>query len=273
VLKNLKITILTPSYNQGDFIEENIQSVMNQDYDNIEHIIIDGGSTDGTIEILKKYPHLKWVSEKDEGQSDALNKGFTMATGDIIGWINSDDYYEENIFKKVVDAFRSKKCNWLIGNSRDYYEQHNAFVHVISKPVTHNALINDVKMTRQPPTFFKKSLLDEVGFVRNEYHYVMDYELWLRLTIQSKPYMIEENFSVFRIHAEQKTSALNKFKSIKEQNHLLKREGVSWSKRQFVMAPQFRTLFKTTIKLILIKLNLIDKMYGNIPYSTRNLKL
>ena len=85
----MKITILTPSFNQGAFVEKNIQSVMSQDYADFEHIIIDGGSTDNTVDILKKYPHLKWISEPDEGQADALNKGLAMATGDIVGWINS----------------------------------------------------------------------------------------------------------------------------------------------------------------------------------------
>lgn len=268
----LKISILTVSYNQGHYIEQNIKSVLNQDYENVEHIVIDGGSTDDTVEVLKKYPHLRWVSENDEGQSDALNKGLKMATGDIIGWLNSDDYYQENIFKKVVNEFQNDSCEWLIGNSHDFYEQHNALVHVVSKPITYKTLINDTKIVRQPPTFFKKSLLLKTGFVKQEYHFVMDYELWLRLVKQSTPKMIEENFSVFRIHANQKTSSVNKQKFINEKLILLKREKVSWLKRQFVIFPEYKTFFKMIIKLGLIKLNLMDKKYANIPYSTRRLR-
>ena len=96
-----KISIVSPSYNQSDFIEEAILSVLHQNYPNFEHIIIDGGSTDRTVELLKKYPHLIWVSEPDEGQSDAINKGFKLATGDIIGWLNVDDYYLADTFQKV----------------------------------------------------------------------------------------------------------------------------------------------------------------------------
>ena len=94
-----KISIVTPSYNSAKFIEDCIQSVLKQNYPNFEHIVIDGGSTDGTVEILKQYPHLKWISEPDEGQSDALNKGFKMAEGDILGWLNADDVYLKNVFQ------------------------------------------------------------------------------------------------------------------------------------------------------------------------------
>ncbi len=99
------VSIITPSFNQAQFIEQTIKSVQNQDYKNIEHIIIDGGSTDGTIDILKKYSGIKWISEKDNGQSDAINKGFSTANGEILAWLNSDDYYDENIITKVVEYF------------------------------------------------------------------------------------------------------------------------------------------------------------------------
>ena len=87
------VSVVTPSFNQAAFIEETIQSVLKQDYPHIEHIVVDGGSTDGTVDILQRYPHLRWISEPDCGQSDALNKGFAMARGEILGWLNSDDTY------------------------------------------------------------------------------------------------------------------------------------------------------------------------------------
>jgi glycosyltransferase involved in cell wall biosynthesis len=113
-----KISIITPSYNQGRFIEDAIESVLQQNYPNFEHIIIDGGSTDNTIEILKKYPHLIWLSEPDEGQSDAINKGFGKASGDIIGWLNSDDYYLPEIFTIVIQQFRDTKIDAIYSNTR-----------------------------------------------------------------------------------------------------------------------------------------------------------
>ena len=103
----LKISIITVSYNQGEFIRQNIESVLSKDYPNFEHIIIDGGSTDGTVDILKEYPHLNWVSEKDRGQSDGLNKGFKKATGDIIVWINSDDMLCPGALCTINDYFES----------------------------------------------------------------------------------------------------------------------------------------------------------------------
>ena len=106
----LRISIITVSLNQADFIEENILSVLNQHYSNLEHIVIDGGSTDGTQAILAKYSHLVWKSEPDRGQSHALNKGFKMATGDIIGWINSDDRLHPGALQIVNDYFQNHPC-------------------------------------------------------------------------------------------------------------------------------------------------------------------
>ena len=272
-MEEYKISILTVTYNHGHYIEQNIKSVLDQNYKNVEHIIIDGGSTDNTIEILKKHPQLKWISEKDDGQCDALNKGLEMATGEIIGWLNSDDYYVENIFHKINMFFQTKSCDWLIGDSFNFYEQHNAKEYISSAPITYDALLKDTKIVRQPPTFFRKSLLEITGFVRKEFHYENDYELWLRLSTQSIPLMVNEPFAVFRIHAAQKTSALNRLKYIKEARYLLKREGVSWLKSQITLYPHYKTLVQARLKIILIKLRLMDKKYANIPYSTKKLSL
>lgn len=106
-----KISIISPSFNQGRFIEDAINSVLNQNYPNFEHIIIDGGSTDNTLDIIRKYPHLTWISEKDEGQSDALNKGFRLATGEILGWLNTDDYYLPGTFSRVNQEFSLTKAD------------------------------------------------------------------------------------------------------------------------------------------------------------------
>ena len=114
-MEELKISIVTVSLNQGKYIEDAIQSVLKQNYKNFEHIIIDGFSTDNTIEILKKYKHLDWISERDEGQSDALNKGFKKCTGDVIGWLNSDDWYHENTFNKVKNILLDNSIDAVYG--------------------------------------------------------------------------------------------------------------------------------------------------------------
>lgn len=112
---NLKISVITPSYNSGKDIERAIKSVMEQDYKNFEHVIVDGGSTDGTIEILKKYKHLKWISESDKGQADAMNKGFKKSTGDIIVYLNADDYFFPGAFSSVIEEFK-KGAEFVVGN-------------------------------------------------------------------------------------------------------------------------------------------------------------
>ena len=112
----IKISIVTPSFNQGKYIQDAIESVLNQKHKNFEHIIIDACSEDQTIEILKKYPHLKWISEPDKGQSDALNKGFNKATGDIIGWLNADDIYLPNTFNIISKSLNDKAIDAVYGN-------------------------------------------------------------------------------------------------------------------------------------------------------------
>ena len=109
-----KISVITPSLNSGKYIEQGIQSVLGQDYPNFEHIVVDGGSTDGTIEILKKYPHLKWVSEPDRGQSHAMNKGFQMATGEIIVYLNADDFFEPNAFYTAVKYLNKENDMYFV---------------------------------------------------------------------------------------------------------------------------------------------------------------
>src|ERR1035437_5893645 len=113
--KPLKISVITPSFNSGKSIERAIKSVLAQDYKNFEHIIMDGGSKDGTVEILKKYKHLRWVSESDGGQADAINKGFQRSTGDIIACLNADDYFFPGAFSAVIEEFK-KGSEFVVGD-------------------------------------------------------------------------------------------------------------------------------------------------------------
>ena len=128
-----KISIITASYNQGNFIEDAILSVIKQNYPNYEHIIVDGESNDETISILKKYKHLKWISEKDSGQTDALNKALKLSTGEIIGQLNADDYYYDNIFSEINDKLSSEFIDGIYGNLHYVDKNKNIINHRVAK--------------------------------------------------------------------------------------------------------------------------------------------
>ena len=179
----MKVSIITPSYNQAQYIEQNIQAVARQGSAEVEHIVVDGGSTDGTVDILKKHSHIIWVSEADGGQADALNKGLAKASGEIIGWLNSDDLYVEGILPEVVDEFRSSSVQWVIGNLTTLYEATDSWVARRSPVIDHDALLENPDIVRQQPTFFRRSLLDKCGAWDARYHMTMDYDLWVRLLL------------------------------------------------------------------------------------------
>jgi len=267
-----KISIITPSYNQGKYIEDNIQSVLNQNYINFEHIIIDGGSTDSTVEILKKYPHLKWVSESDEGQSDALNKGLAMSTGEIIGWINSDDYYEVDIFQDVANAFRDSSALWVIGLLKKFYEDINLIDPIVCPEITYSKLIEDPDIVKQQCTFFRKSAIESVGGWNKELYMVMDYDLWIRLSKQSAPLMVQKDWAFFRYYDGQKTSYKNIIIQAGEIQLLLKKEGVSFLKRKWFLVKRYKYVLKGVLKSLLVRLGVISKKYSGIPLSLHKRK-
>lgn len=213
-----KISIITPTFNQAGYIERTIKSILNQDYPNIEYIVMDGGSTDGTVEILKKYSRqIIWKSEKDKGQADAINKGLKIATGDICAYINSDDTYEPGAFRKVAKFFAANPDKkWVYGKCRIIDENDNE----IRKFVTWYKNINLVKYSyrkllvenyiSQPATFWKSEVNKELGlFDEGEYH-VMDYEFWLRMGEKHPAGVIPEYVANFRFYANSKSGMQTK---------------------------------------------------------------
>jgi glycosyltransferase involved in cell wall biosynthesis len=205
-----KISIVTPNYNQGQFLEETILSVLNQNYLNLEYIIIDGGSTDGSIDIIKKYEgQLKyWISETDTGMYDAIQKGFAKSTGEIMAWINSDDIYMPNAFKTAVHLFnKHKEMQWLTGTCCNINE--NSLI--LNNGLFSNTSSLKIKLLRKYPsqeaTFWKRDLWFKAGSKLDiQFRYAGDFDLWLRFTKHEKLYSTKSIFSAFRLRKGQLSS-------------------------------------------------------------------
>lgn len=253
-----KLTILTPSFNQGPYIEQTIRSVLAQKYEPVEHIVIDGGSTDSTVDVLKKYPHLRWISEKDRGQADALNKGFAKATGDIVGWINSDDYYEDNIFKSIAECFLTPEVMWVTGHLTFLFDQTGELIPQRSPIITYDRLINDPDIVRQPPTFFRKAFIEQAGRWNHEFFMAMDFDLWVRLAKMAPPLMIDKNVAYFRIHAQQKSSHINTLRQKHELVAILNREQAHWTITSKLRIRKNWAALKGRIKELLLTLKIIS---------------
>jgi len=206
----MKITVITPSFNQGAFIERTIRSILEQEFDGeLEYLIIDGGSTDNTIEILKKYEdRLSWISEKDNGLADAVNKGFRMATGEIIGWLNSDDLYRPGTLKLVADFFsHHPECMWLYGkcriideNDREIYKGVTTYKNLLLNTFSYGRLMTENYIS-QPAVFFRKKLVEEAGELRTDLRFAMDYDLWLRFGKLYPAAVVRGYISDFRRHS------------------------------------------------------------------------
>jgi glycosyltransferase involved in cell wall biosynthesis len=215
-----KISIITPSFNQGKFIEKTILSVLNQHYPNTEYIIIDGGSTDETVDIIKSYADkiTYWVSEKDNGQSHALNKGLTKCTGDIIAYINSDDYYNPEAFGKVVDFFRQNPhANAVCGYCTRIFYPSEEEVEIFTDKVgdiTFKRMLrywNPAFCPPQPSVFFTRRIFEKVGYFDEALHYTMDLDYWLRISQTEKIHTLKKNLSSYLIHADSKGGSTGGF--------------------------------------------------------------
>jgi len=210
-----KISVITPSRNQGAFIERTIRSVLDQDYPELEHIIMDGGSTDGTIDILRKYQgQLTWVSEKDKGQADAINKGIRRSTGEIIAYLNSDDVYGPGALHRVAEYFRAHpETRWLTGKCRIIDEQDRevrrlitAYKNFLLRRYSFSLLLVTNPIS-QPATFWRRTLVEEFGLFDEHEHLVMDYDYWLRIGKKYPLAVLDEYLAEFRVYAASKTSS------------------------------------------------------------------
>lgn len=210
-----KISLVTPSYNQGEYIEKTITSIIEQNYPNLEYVIIDGGSTDNTLEVLKKYDKYLsyWVSEPDNGQSHALNKGIRQCTGDIFNWINSDDYYAPNALHKVAQHFANNPhVNVVTGMETVFYEDDRQKTTDYSGTRLNASLEELVYAAHidQPPTFFRMGIIEQIGLLNEELHYRMDSELWMKYLLhygKEGILKIPDKLTYFRVHDNSKTGS------------------------------------------------------------------
>jgi glycosyltransferase involved in cell wall biosynthesis len=209
-----KISVVTPSLNQGEFLEQTIQSVLSQEYPNLEYIVIDGGSSDNTLDILCSCSdRVRWVSEKDKGQTDAINKGLHMASGEIVAYLNADDLLLQGTLEKVARAFTEHpQTMWVTGKCRIITETGRG----TRRPITayknfwlrmhRPSFLFITDYVSQPATFWRASLLNELGYLDESLHYALDYEYFLRLNSKYPLVILSDYLAAFRIHSQSKNA-------------------------------------------------------------------
>jgi glycosyltransferase involved in cell wall biosynthesis len=205
------ISIVTPTLNQGGTIEETIQSVAAQDYAHFEHIVVDGGSTDNTLDILAKHPHLRWLSEPDRGQSDAINKGIRMSGGEVVSYLNSDDVLRPGALRAVAEAFASQPENGLVAGDCDLIDAHSRIEGLFQARLRRREDLlrywewGTGFCLPQPAVFVRRELFSRVGGFREHLHLAMDYDMWLRLAAHTEFTVVSKTLAAFRVTPGTKT--------------------------------------------------------------------
>jgi glycosyltransferase involved in cell wall biosynthesis len=207
---NPLVSIITPSYNQAHYLEETIQSVLGQTYPNLEYIIIDGGSTDGSREIIERYAAklAYWVSEPDKGQTDAINKGFGRASGDLLAWINSDDTYLPHAIAEAVEFMQSHPEVGLVYGDANLIDENGAILGPFpARQTDYHRLRQGYVHIPQQSAFFRADLWRKVGPLDPSFYFAMDYDLWVRLAKAAPIQYHPRLWANFRLHASGKSVA------------------------------------------------------------------
>lgn len=206
-----RITVVTPSYNQARFLEASLRSVHEQGYPNLEHIVIDGGSTDGSVEVIRKYADrlAYWVSEADKGQTDALIKGFLRASGDILAWLNSDDLYEPRTLWEVAEFFvRNPQVQFVYGDAL-WIDTGGRVLRAKKEIPFHRFIwLHDYNYIPQPSAFWRRGLYEAAGGLDLSFDLAMDADLWIRFADRTEPVHVRRIWSRMRLYPEQKNQRL-----------------------------------------------------------------
>jgi glycosyltransferase involved in cell wall biosynthesis len=208
-VKSPLITIVTPSYNQSRYLEQTIRSVLEQDYPSVEYFVIDGGSTDSSVEIIRKYESQLsgWVSEKDKGQAEAINKGFLRGSGEYIAWLNSDDLYQPGAIRAAIETFQKHpEAGLVYGNVLSIDENAQPFNLQTFQPYSLTDLMS-FNIISQPAVFMRRAVLEQAGHLDLGYHLLLDHHLWLRMAALAPMVYIPATLAAARYHAEAKNLA------------------------------------------------------------------
>lgn len=272
------ISIITPSFNQGSYIEATILSVLAQNYPRLQHIVIDGGSTDGTLEILARYPHLTVISEPDRGQADAVNKGLRLADGDIIGWLNSDDTYFPGALADAASVISPDKgvlmamgrCAYIDDEGNPTGSEHP------SEFVSHRRVVEVWKgyTIPNPAVFFHRKVYEECGGLDEDLYFALDYDLFCRYTSRFEMVAVDRLWATYRLHPSAKTSEQGQGELLAKSLKVSRRYwGEKWSAEWWSFFVSF-WLYGGQLGIVSLKrLNLAERCLrsGNYPGFAANL--
>jgi glycosyltransferase involved in cell wall biosynthesis len=274
-----KISIVTPSYNHGKYLEETILSVLDQKYPNLEYLIIDGGSTDGSVDLIRKYEKFLtyWVSEPDKGMYDALQKGFSHSSGEIMGWINSDDKLHVNSLYTLAELFSGfKNVNWVQGIP-NVIDEMGRIVFVGSHAEINKSFFYQKKheksrrYVQQESTFWRRSLWEKAGgCLSQQYRYAGDFELWIRFFQHDKLWNLNVFLGSFRLRSEGQISTGLYKEYINEANQILERFPLSAKQKRKI---KYAERLDRISKRFALRLNGLKKRLGLIDETVSNNKI